>query len=160
MPVLQGLNPEVDASMGGSTLLPPGKYVFTIVASADEATMDGTGRNLVVDFEGPEGAKVKHWFTYSGGREAWMAPRGQQQLRLCAECAGVKWGQFMQNGSDVMHGRQVGIVVKHKESNKLKDDGTPFVNMAIANFIKPAECAAPQAQATPPQGAAQPKAPW
>ena len=160
MPVIQGLNPEVEPTMGGSTLLPPGKYVFTIVASADEQTMDGTGRNLVVDFEGPEGAKVKHWFTYMGGRESWMAPRGQQQLRLCSQCAGVDWAQFMQNGSDMLHGRQVGLVIKHKESAKLKDDGTPFVNMAIANFITPAECASQPV--TPPQGnpAPQPQKPW
>ncbi len=131
MPVLKGLDPEVKPSMGGGGLLESGVYEATMVASEIQPNYSGGGLCLATRFD-VEGVDVRHWFTYSGGAEPWMAKKGQAQLARIAEITGQVWPL---KTSDALHGLPLRVRIKQVESTKLKDDGTPFKNLRIVDFL-------------------------
>jgi hypothetical protein len=144
MPLLQGLNPEAKPTMGGVQLLEPGVHKVKIVGTEIQATYDNTGQQVVVYFEAPGGEAPRHWFTFAGGAEPWQRKKGQEQLALLCECVGVDFMSLEVKGTEVLHGRNVMVNIKHKPSKQLRDDGTPFVNMEITNFMPVSETAVPE----------------
>lgn len=134
MAQLGAMNPDVKAGMGGSSLLPAGKYRATVIKTEVGPTYQNDGKQVLAYFD-VEGSEIRLYMTVQGGAEPWMADSGQKQLRLLSECTGNKWPI---TDTDVLCGREVMVKLEQKESKKLKDDGTPFVNNVIKN-IMPAE---------------------
>jgi hypothetical protein len=148
---------------GGVSLLPSGIRTFEVTTARAEVNEKTGRREAVIGLSnsagnGEDKIALEPWDTSFDGVEMWerifkgaaqglgFTPSGDH---VSVEEAATEFASFL----PALVGANVEVEVKHLESKKLKDDGTPFVNHRV-NYRQlvgntPAMAAAPAAQHEP-----------